>query len=100
MPIDKDEWEKGRKEDTLRKEDILESKIKRFLDNNRTKAYSSSDITNIYYKPKSKGIPNFAKGVAIYLAVDSALEKLVNKGLIKSKVIEQSDGTDMYYTAV
>ena len=99
MPIDKDEWEKGRKKDTLRREDTLEAKIKRILDNNKTKAYSSSDITNIFYKPKSKSIPNFAKGVSIYLAVDSALKKLENNGLVKSKVIEQSDGTDMYYTA-
>lgn len=94
MPISKDEWSKGRTSDHL------ESKIEEFLATNKGEAFSAEEIINHLYQFKAKDWAGFLLGIGSAFTVRHALNKLMEKGTVKSKIIEKKIGSEEYYTIV
>ena len=93
MPVDKDEWDAGRKWETL------EAQILTFLQNNRGKGFK---ITEIYHGLGYRTGADFLGligGVAMFSAIQDTLKTLVKEGSVKAKIVKETIGEDTYYLA-
>jgi hypothetical protein len=88
MPINMDEWNKGRDNDTQY------SKIEKFLSSNKGKAFSLNEIVEGIHGDID------AAGLIVYLPTTLIiLDKLIGEGSIKSKIIQKEIGKEIsYYT--
>jgi len=93
MPIGKDEWDAGRKWETL------EARILLFLRNNASKAFTANDIYRGLGYRYGSDFWGFIGGVAALWAIGKALETLVKEGSIQAKIIKQDIGEETYYMA-
>lgn len=92
MPIDSNEWDKGRSNDHLK------SKIEGFLRVNKGQAFSVGEITNHLYKFKKEGWAGFLLDIGSAFVVQNALKDLINESVVKSKIIEKPyGGSDEYF---
>jgi len=87
MPINMDEWNKGRDEDTM------DLKIEKFLSSNKGKAFSLNEIVEGIY-----GDVDWARLMVYLVSTRVILDKLIREGSIKSKIIQKEIGKDTYYT--
>ena len=93
MPISRDEWNKGRTEDTL------ESVVESFLRTNSGKAYAMSEIVDGLFTLKYQGLGDWLTAFASFYGVSRALESLLKEGRIKSRVVKQTYGAETFYMA-
>lgn len=92
MPIRREEWEKGRRGDTI------ESIVEEFLRKNVQNAYTSTEITDNLYNTKIDNFGDIVRTVAASYAVSEALKKLVAEKVVKARVVRGLSGSDTYYT--
>jgi hypothetical protein len=90
LPIDSDEFAKGRKIAGI------ERTILQFLKGNKTKAFTQPEILSSLYAYDTSSWGAIVKGVLIALGVERALEGLVRDGSVRAKQIENQT----YYKAV
>lgn len=91
MPISIDEWNKGRDTSTL------ESQIEQFLRDNKGKAFTLIEITEHLPRPQLTGAWKIAHAMFSSFLVGLALEKLIQQGIVKSRIIKQKTGHQTYY---
>lgn len=91
MPIRKEEWNSGRKGDTI------EARIVDFLKENSRSAFTQTEIVNALYKQSYSSFGELLGSFASFYVVSNALDRLVKEGKVKFKVIEGRSGTDTYY---
>jgi hypothetical protein len=91
MPINKDEWNKGRKLETI------EVRIIRFLKSNRDKGFSAEEIHNALGYKTGPGFWDILAKIANMLIVQNALDLLVKEGSIKAKIVKEAIGEVTYY---
>ena len=89
MPIDSDEWNKGRSISQM------EKAVLKFLRANRKQGFSSAEVTRGLYRLSTANLGEFAKGMLTLWAVESTLNQLVKDGDAK---VRELDGT-FYYRA-
>ena len=91
MPVGKDEWNAGRKWETL------QVWILAFLKTNRDKGFSANEIHNgLGYKTGS-GFWDILAKIANILTIQNALETLVREGSVKAKTVKETVGEVTYY---
>ena len=91
MPVGKDEWNAGRKWETL------QARILAFLKTNRDKGFTADEIHNgLGYKTGPSFWEILAK-IANMLLIQNALETLVKEGSIKAKIVKETVGDITYY---
>ncbi len=91
MPIGKDEWNAGRKWETI------EARILAFLRNNPEEGFTAGDIYHrLGYRTKS-GILGVLGGVAMISSIEEALKTLVKEGSVKAKIVKETIGEETYY---
>lgn len=94
MPVDKNEWNAGRKWETL------EEQILFFLRNNRDKGFTSTDIFHsLGYKVNLENILTFIGSVVSIYSVNEALKTLLKEGTVQAKIVKQQIGEETYYMA-
>lgn len=94
MPVDKNEWDAGRKWETL------EARILKFLRDNRDKAFNDMEIlSGVGYRTSTENIWTIIVGWARISTVQSALKALVKEGTVKAKIINEAIGETTYYMA-
>jgi hypothetical protein len=95
MPISADEWNKGQTSSQL------EAMIETFLQQNKGQAYTSLEILSNLYQSRLHDLPNFLSNLglnfSLMFGIQSALKKLGDKGIIKSKIIEKNGFSGEYY---
>jgi len=93
MPIDADEWNKGRTDDQLK------SKIESFLRKNEGQAFSAGEIINHLYQFKGEGWASFLLNLGSIFVVRNALKDLIKEETVKSKIIEtpRGGGSDEFF---
>lgn len=91
MPINADEWEKGRTSDKL------ESRIEEFLQENKGQAFTVGEIINHLYQFKTENWAGFLLNLGSAFVVQKVLGDMIEKGIVKSKIVEEQIGTDEYY---
>jgi transcription initiation factor IIE alpha subunit len=91
MPISRDEWEKGRTQDTTK------ARIEHLLQYNRDKAFTSDEISeSLFGKPRD--LPEIILlALTNTLIVKPVLEKLIEEGYIEAKEVETASGRIVYY---
>ena len=93
MPVDKNEWDAGRKWETL------EARILTFLRKNPRKGFK---ITEIYHGLGYQHGGDFwglIGGVATFSAIQNALDTLVKERTVKAKIVKEAIGEGAYYMA-
>jgi len=91
MPVGKDEWNAGRKWETL------QVRILAFLKTNRDKGFTADEIHNgLGYKTES-GFWDILAKIANILSIQNALETLVKEGSVKAKTVKETIGEVTYY---
>ena len=91
MPVGKDEWNAGRKWETL------QVRILAFLKTNRDKGFSANEIHNgLGYKTGS-GFWDILAKIANILTIQNALETLVRERSVKAKTVKETVGEVTYY---
>lgn len=94
MPITIDEWNNGRKWDTL------EARILTVLRSKRDKALTTIEIiAGIGYTSDRTDFWGFVGTLTTYWTVENALSALVKEGSVKARVINTSSGEETYYMA-
>lgn len=96
MPVDKDEWDAGRKGETL------EARILTYLRNNRDKGFTYREIfSGLGYRGArpQDDFWGFVYGVALISTIQHALETLVKQGSVKAKIVKEKIGEGTYYMA-
>ena len=93
MPISDEEWKAGRAMETL------EANILAFLKQNQKPFNILEIISGLGYNTQIKKLGSFITGVASYWVFQKALEKLVNEGTVKAKIIKSPFGEQTYYKA-
>ena len=93
MPVDKDEWDAGRKWETL------EARILTFLENNPDKGFTANEIYQGLGYRYGTDFWGFIGGVAMLSTIQNALETLVKEGSVKAKIVKQKIGEETYYRA-
>ena len=89
MPLDRDEWAKGRRVSPL------ERSVLEFLKKNKDKAYTPSEVAESIYELKTTSVANLANMILTVMAVESSLKQLTRDGSVQSKQI----GASTYYIA-
>jgi hypothetical protein len=90
-PISRDEWKKGRTQNTTK------ARIESLLQNNRDKAFTLNEIReNLFGKPRDiwEGI---LQGFTSAFVVKPALEELIDEGSIEAREVETAYGKVVYY---
>jgi len=92
MPVGKDEWNAGRKWETV------QVRILAFLKTNRDKGFTADEIHNgLGYKTGS-GFWGIMAKIADILIIQNALEALVKEGSIRAKkIVKETVGESTYY---
>ena len=91
MPVCKDEWNAGRKWETL------QVRILAFLKTNRDKGFDHNEIyTGLGYK-SGKSFWDIMAEIANLLTIQNALDALVKEGNIKAKIVKKTVGEITYY---
>ena len=90
MPIDGVEFEKGRKITGV------ERTVLQFLRQNRSRAFTQSEILGSLYRMDTSNWTAIARGVISALAVDRALSNMTNDRTVRAK---QIDGQTYYKAA-
>jgi len=94
MPIDKQEWDSGRKAETF------EARILKLLRDNRGYAFTPSEIiSRLGYKLSIKNLSSFVGSVSLTYLIEEALKTLVEEGSVLAKIIETDFGELTYYIA-
>jgi hypothetical protein len=86
MPISKDEFDKGRRE-----EPIID-KIREFLESNKDKAFTEEEILRRLY-------PDHAAWPGDRIGFHSAILILSYAGKIETRYVMTSTGVELYFTA-
>ncbi len=91
MPIDREEWDKQKKNqwELHKQRTDLESKIEKFLKNNIIESFNLKEITENVYEPTS----NENVTIARFFKVDFALSCMLKRGILHVKIID----SDAYY---
>ena len=93
MPVGRDEWDAGRKWETL------EARILVFLKANRGQGFKIWEIyQGLGYRTQS-GLGGIILGAANLWVIENALESLVKEGSVKAKIVKEAIGEDTYYMA-
>ena len=91
MPVGKDEWNAGRKWETL------QVRILAFLKTNRDKGFDANEIyTGLGYK-RGRSFWDILAEIANLLTIHNALETLVKEGSVKAKIVKETVGEVTYY---
>ena len=90
MPIDMDEWNKGRIQETN------ESLVESFLEEGKGKAYNTSEIAFAIFKLDE--YTDFGRRFVASWVVQSALDNLVKEGRVQVKSIKTQYVAQKYYT--
>jgi len=91
MPVGKDEWNAGRKWETL------QVRILAFLKTNRDKGFDANEIyTGLGYK-RGRSFWDILAEIANLLTIQNALETLVKEGSVKAKTVKETIGEVTYY---
>ena len=91
MPVGKDEWNTGRKWETI------QVRILAFLKTHRDKGFTADEIHNgLGYKTGS-GFWEILAKIANLLTIQNALDALVKEGSIKAKIVKETIGELTYY---
>lgn len=93
LPIDKDEWDAGRKWETL------ETRILTFLQNNPDKGFTANEIYESLGYRHGTDFLGFIGGLAMFGTIQHALDTLVKEGSVRAKIVKQEIGEDTYYRA-
>lgn len=93
MPVHKDEWDAGRKWETL------EARILTFLQNNPDKGFTANEIYDGLGYRHGTDFFGFIGGLATLGTIQNALETLVKEGSVRAKIVKQKIGEDTYYRA-
>lgn len=93
MPISNEEWKAGRTLDTL------EAQILAFLKQNKKPFNITEIMSGLGYNTQIKDFGSLIHGIASYWVFQNALEKLVNEGIVKARIIKQPFGEDTFYKA-
>ena len=91
MPISRNEFGKGRTQDTI------EGRIEGLLKTNRNKAYTENEIGNYLFRKARNFGEALLKGLAIGLVVKPHLDELIKKGQIEAREVETKFGKKVYY---
>lgn len=96
MPVDKNEWDAGRKWETL------EARILVYLRSNRGQGFTIGEIySSLGYRsirPLDDPL-GFILGAGMVWVIQNALGTLVKEGSVKAKIVKQHIGEDTYYMA-
>ena len=91
MPVSKDEWNAGRKWETL------QLRILTFSKTNRDKGFKDNEIYHGLGYTTSKDFWDILTKIANLLAINNALETLVKEGSVKAKIVKEPVGDITYY---
>jgi len=91
LPITREEWDKGRTQDTL------ESLIESFLKDNSATAFTTGEIVSALHPMKYESLGDWLGAFSSFYGVNRALENLVKEAKIKSQVVKKPHGTETYY---
>lgn len=94
MPISEVEFNAGRTWDTI------EGKILSYLKSHRNSAFTLQEILfSIGYGTSSSDFMSFMGNIASLMFLQSVMEKLVNEGSIKAKIVKTNTGEQTFYKA-
>ena len=91
IPVGKDEWNAGRKWETL------EVRVLAFLNTNRDKGFSTDEIHDGLGYKSGSGFWDILARIANILTIQNALETLVKAGSVKAKIVKETVGEITYY---
>jgi len=91
MPVGKDEWNAGRKWETL------QVRILAFLKTNRDKGFSADEIYNGLGYKMGSGFWDILAKIANMLTIQNALDALVKEGSVKAKIVKETVGEITYF---
>jgi len=95
MPIEKAEWEDGRRSDTLK------GKIMIFLRENKGQAFTQVEIAKaVGHKIDVSDLWTLIGSIANSSIINSALEGLIEEGKVEVRIIDTPSGDQTYYMAV
>ena len=93
MPISDEEWKAGKTMGTL------EANILAFLKQNQKPFNIAEIISGLGYNTQIEEFGSFISGVASYWVFQKALDKWVNEGAVKARIIKNPFGEQTYYKA-
>jgi len=89
MPISREEFEKGRTQDTIK------ARIEKLLEDGR--AYTLSEIGNyLFGRPRDFG-EAILKGFVDVFVIRQTLEDLMREGVVEAREVETRTGKETYY---
>jgi len=91
MPVGKDEWNAGRKWESI------QARILAFLKTNRDKGFTADEIHNGLGFKTGSGFWEIMAKIANMLTIQNALEALVKEGSVKAKIVKETVDEFTYY---
>jgi len=89
MPISREEFEKGRTQDTIK------ARIEKLLEDGR--AYTVTEIENYLFGKPHDFWDAVLKGLINTFVVRQALEELMREGIVEAREVETRTGKEIYY---